>query len=150
MWKALAAQCTIPSPWKLIMAQGSANAILNEMSNPGECLANQWVRRDFLLRRRNSSFLKKIFSHGVKKRKWVLWKNRIFPVSTYGWGSWHCGLLWLPALLLWQNITTLQQHLHPLISAKETKFSTSGPLCLLPCLAIWKFLQRPPGSELTP
>lgn len=34
-------ECTIPSPWKLIMAQATANAILNEMSNPGECLANQ-------------------------------------------------------------------------------------------------------------
>lgn len=32
---------TVPSPWKLIMAQETTNAILNEMSHPGECHMNQ-------------------------------------------------------------------------------------------------------------
>lgn len=32
---------TAPSPWKLIMAQETPNATLNEMSHPGECHMNQ-------------------------------------------------------------------------------------------------------------
>lgn len=33
--------CTVPSPWKLIMEQKSPNAILNEMSHPKKCHMNQ-------------------------------------------------------------------------------------------------------------
>lgn len=34
-------ECTVPSPWKVIMAQETPNAILNEMCHPGECHMNQ-------------------------------------------------------------------------------------------------------------
>lgn len=130
---------TAPSPWKLIMAQETPNATLNEMSRPGECHMNQ---------RPSLRILRRLF---VSAEEILLAAGRKNPDRLQQHGVCHTNISWPPAWMFFvccflskppePKVFIPPKQCFSFLIWIKVKFAAAIP-SLFQCVAIWAFFCR--------